>query len=98
MAETDAARLLGGRVRAGRQRTGLTQMDFALLIGMNVAHLGRIERGEGNPNLETLVRLSHALDIDVSDLVRGIRIEHFPSASAAYSVREFLRERQNRAG
>ena len=98
MAETDAARLLGARVRAGRRRTGLTQMDFALLVGMNVAHLGRIERGEGNPSLETLVRLSHALDIDVSDLVHGIRIEHFPSPPSVYSVREFLRERDKRTG
>lgn len=95
---TDAARLLGGRVRAGRQRTGLTQMDFALLVGMNVAHLGRIERGEGNPNLETLVRLAHALDLDVADLVGGIRVEHFPPLPTTYSVREFIREKQKRAG
>lgn len=95
---TDAARLLGGRVRAGRQRVGLTQMDFALLVGMNVAHLGRIERGEGNPNLETLVRLAHALDLDVGDLVAGIRIEHFPPLPNTYSVREFIREKEKRAG
>lgn len=93
---SDASRLLGGRVRAARQRTGLTQMDFALLVGMNVAHLGRIERGEGNPNLETLVRLAGALDLDVGDLVMGIRPEHFPPLQPTYSARDFIREREKR--
>lgn len=71
----EAARRTGA---GGSSAHGLTQMDFALPIGMNVAHLGRIERGEGNPDRETLVRLAHAFDLDVADLVGGIRIEHFP--------------------
>jgi transcriptional regulator with XRE-family HTH domain len=65
-------------------------MDFALYIGMNVAHLGRIERGQGNPNLETLVRLADALGVDVAELVVGIRVEHFPPLPRAEIAREYL--------
>ncbi len=87
---TEAARLLGDRVRSLRTSTGRTQMDFALYVGMNVAHLGRIERGQGNPNLETLVRLADALKVDVAELVRGIGIEHFPPLPRAEIAREYL--------
>ena len=73
-------------------------MDFALLVGMNVGSSGSDRTGEGNPNLESLVRLAHALDIDVADLVRGIRVGHFPPLSTTYSVWEFIREKEKRVG
>lgn len=92
---TEAAKLLGNRVRSLRQQSGATQMDFALYVGMNVAHLGRIERGHGNPSLETLVRLADALDVDVAELVRGIRVEHFPPLPQAEVNRDYL-ERKKR--
>lgn len=87
---TEAAKLLGDRVRALRRESGRTQMDFALYAGMNVAHLGRIERGDGNPNLETLVRLAEALGVDVAELVRGIRVEHFPPLPEVAINRDYL--------
>ena len=87
---TEAAKLLGDRVRSLRQSSGRTQMDFALYVGMNVAHLGRIERGQGNPNLETLVRLADALKVDVGDLVRGIGVEHFPPLPEVAINRDYL--------
>lgn len=89
-ATTDAGRLIGDRIRDRRRATGMSQMDFALYVGMNVAHLGRIERGQGNPNLETLVRLADALAIDVSELVAGIGIEHFPPLPQTAINRDYL--------
>jgi len=91
---TAAARLLGDRVRSLRRATGNTQMDFALYVGMNVAHLGRIERGEGNPNLETLVRLADALGVDVAELVAGIRVEHYPSNPQTEINRDYLERKR----
>jgi transcriptional regulator with XRE-family HTH domain len=92
---TEAARLLGERVRDLRRRRGTTQMDFALYIGMNVAHLGRIERGDTNPTLETIVRLADALGVDASALVKGIRAEHYPPIPGIELDREYL-ERKRR--
>lgn len=76
---------------------GVSQMEFAELAGMNVAHYGRIERGVGNPGLETLVRIAGVLGLDPSDLVRGIRLQDLPERDRpAYSVADFLRERSRR--
>lgn len=91
---TEAARLLGDRVRSLRQRTGRTQMDFALYSGINQTHLGRIERGEGNPSLETLVRLADALQVDIAELVGGIRVEHFPTRPGLELAREYVDRRR----
>lgn len=91
---TEAARLLGHRIRDLRQHRGRTQMDFAYIVGMNVAHLGRIERGETNPTLETIVRLADALGVTASDLVTGIRIEHYPAIPGLEIAREFVERRR----
>jgi transcriptional regulator with XRE-family HTH domain len=92
-----ASRLLGERVLAERQRVGITQMDVANLAGINVAHYGRIERGIGNPNLETLIRLAGVLGVDPGDLVRGMTVDQLPPSRVSYSAADYIRERQARA-
>ena len=55
--------------RAGK---GMTQEVLSGLAGIGRSHLSAIERGERKPTLETLYRLSLALDIKMSDLVRSM--------------------------
>ncbi len=96
-ASFEAARVLGERVLKERQRIGITQMDVANLAGMNVAHYGRIERGLGNPNLETLVRLAGVLGVDPADFVRGMTTAQLPPGTSRYTAAEFIKERERRA-
>jgi transcriptional regulator with XRE-family HTH domain len=96
-AASDASRMLGQRVLAERQRVGITQMDAAHLAGLNVAHYGRIERGMGNPNLETLVRLAGVLGVDPAELVRGMTVDQLPASRVSYSAADYVRERERRA-
>jgi transcriptional regulator with XRE-family HTH domain len=91
-----AARKVGVRIREERRRLGISQMDMAYLAGMNVANVGRIERGEGNPTLETLVRISAILDVGVSDLVADILSGDVSAGRRAYTAAEFLREKESR--
>jgi transcriptional regulator with XRE-family HTH domain len=93
----DAARLLGERVLAERQRVGITQMDAAHLAGINVAHYGRIERGMGNPNLETLVRLAGVLGVDPGDFLRGMTVDQLPPSRVSYGAADYVRERERRS-
>jgi transcriptional regulator with XRE-family HTH domain len=60
---------LGTRLRALRRARGLTQEQLAERAGLSYKFLGEIERGQGNPTLETLVALAGALDLDVVDLL-----------------------------
>ena len=91
-----AASLLAERVLRERQRLGITQMDAAHLAGINVAHYGRIERGLGNPNLETLVRIAAVLGIDPGDLIRGMTVDQLPPSRASYSAADYIKERERR--
>lgn len=91
-----AARKVGDRIRAERNRIGVSQMDFAHLAGMNVANIGRIERGEGNPSLETLVGLARVLDLRIADLVSEIAGTDIPSNRGRYTAVDFIRERESR--
>jgi transcriptional regulator with XRE-family HTH domain len=59
---------LGIRLRNVRLRKGLTQRELAERSGMPGTHISRIENGHRLPSLETLERLTGALQVPLSDL------------------------------
>jgi transcriptional regulator with XRE-family HTH domain len=64
---------------------------------MNVANVGRIERGEGNPTLESIVRLAAVLEVTMADLTDGIGPGDVPSGRRRFTAAEFVRERDARS-
>jgi len=58
------------RLKAARERAGLSQQVLATRAGIGMRTLARIEAGE-DVRYSTLVALATALDIDVSTLVGG---------------------------
>lgn len=95
--KSEAFRLLGERFRTERQRVGLTQMDLSNLAGMNVANYGKIERGLGNPNFETLVRLAGVLGVDPGSLLTGMKLADLPPTKSTFTAADFIRERRRRS-
>ena len=62
-----------GTVIAGfRAKKGITQEVLSGLSDIGRTHLSAIERGERKPTLETLFRISCALDIPMSAIVAEI--------------------------
>ncbi len=59
----------GEHLRALRKARGLSQAQLGELASLNDKYLGEVERGEGNPSLEVLMRLAKALDVDLAVLV-----------------------------
>lgn len=55
-----------------RQRTerGLSQRDLAKLLGMEQPQVARLERGDVNPSLETMMRVASGLGIELTIDVR----------------------------
>jgi transcriptional regulator with XRE-family HTH domain len=94
---TEASRILGQRVLQHRLAWALSQMDAAHLAGLNVAHYGRVERGEGNPSLDTLVRIAGAFGLDPAELVRGITVEQLGESKSTFTARDFVQERKARS-
>jgi transcriptional regulator with XRE-family HTH domain len=56
---------IGQRLREIRSECGLTIRDLARLSGLNVNTLSLIENGKNSPSLETLQRLSFALETPI---------------------------------
>lgn len=55
-----------------RRKRGLSQEVLSGLADIGRTHLSAIERGERKPTLETLYRISTALDIKMSEIVKMI--------------------------
>lgn len=71
MPRTPAVSLLfGRRLRALRKLRNLTQEALGERAGVSGKLVGQIERGGGNPSLETIAQLAHALGIELPELVR----------------------------
>ena len=58
----------GIRVRALREKTGLSQERFADAIGVGRTPMGRIENGRANPTLQVIVRIALGLDHSLAQL------------------------------
>jgi len=59
---------LGGKVKRRRQNLGLTQEDVADEMGIAARHYQKIEAGELNLTIRTLIRVAEALSIELKDL------------------------------
>lgn len=57
---------LGSRIRAQRNRIGLTQEALALVARVDRSYYGAVERGERNITFTVLCRLCQALKCDVA--------------------------------
>ena len=55
-----------------RKKKSISQEVLSGLADIGRTHLSAIERGERKPTLETLFRISSALDIKMSEMVKEI--------------------------
>ena len=64
--------IVGEVIAQFRKKKGLSQEVLSGLSGVGRTHLSAIERGERKPTLETLYRISCALRINMSDILKEI--------------------------
>src|SRR5580704_5024066 len=69
--------VLALRIRQLRERQRLTQEDFAQRCGISVSFASLLERGERSPSYETLVQISEALHVSLSELMREAPVEPY---------------------
>lgn len=67
---------VGSRIRAARERAGLSQDELAAVAGTNGDFLGRVERGLQNMSLLTIGRLAVALGVRPALFFKGVMPEH----------------------
>lgn len=64
-------RRLGDRVRGLRMERRLTQEQTAERVGLSVIQYGRLERGQANVSLATLVAVAMAFRVKTGELFEG---------------------------
>ncbi|MFJ8896202.1 helix-turn-helix domain-containing protein [Leifsonia sp. NPDC102414] len=94
---SNAAAILGDRIRDARITLGLPQADIAHLAGMDVANYGKLERGQSNPTLETLVQVSTVLGTDLGALTAGLSgTDMLPPSERVFTAADFIEARGRR--
>lgn len=63
------SKIVGEVICEFRKKKGVSQEVLSGLADIGRTHLSAIERGERKPTLETLYRISAALDVKMSDIV-----------------------------
>lgn len=62
-------RKFGEKLQIVRKSKGVTQEEVAAKVFMHKNYIGLIERGERNPTIRTLYKLSKALKTNASELL-----------------------------
>ncbi len=64
-------KLLGDEIRKQRKARGYTLEQLAEILDVSTTFIGQIERAKGVPSLETLVKISNALEVSADSLLFG---------------------------
>ena len=70
---SDISKIIGNRIRMIRIDKGYSMEELAEKADINTTHLGRIERGETVPKIDSIEKLVNALGITFEELFRYIQ-------------------------
>ncbi|GAA5030783.1 helix-turn-helix domain-containing protein [Microbacterium fluvii] len=76
-----AAAHIGRRVADTRRRYTLTQDQLAVRADIDSSNLRSYESGRAMMNIQTLVRLADALDVEPGYLLEGLTLDLFGAAA-----------------
>lgn len=86
--------LVGQRIRALREKRGLSLRKLAELCGLSINAISRIERGENSPTVSSLHQLASALEVPITDFFMS---EHEQSIVFVKGEDRLLTERDGMA-
>ncbi len=62
-------KIIGSRIKELRKKAKMTQEQVAELSQITAKHLGSIECGNENPTIETLLKISEALNTEILEVL-----------------------------
>ena len=65
---SEIAKIIGQRIRNYRTEKGLSQEKLAEMSGCHPTYIGQVERGEKNATLESIEKISSAMNVTLSKL------------------------------
>lgn len=71
----DIKQMIGARIKDIRTKKGITQEQLSERMEINPKYLSSIERGKENPTLNTLIKLSKSLEVDLGEIFSFVLAE-----------------------
>lgn len=68
--------LLGFRIRKEREKKGLTQLDVAMMIGIEQSTYAKIENGKITISVERLISIAKVFDVSINELIENEKKEN----------------------
>ena len=65
---------LGYAIRNARKRQGISQEKLALIAEIDRSYIGRVERGDNNVAVLTLLKIAQALGVTLRDLMKVAKL------------------------
>ena len=87
---SEISKLIGQRIRNYRTQQKLSQEKLAELSGCHPTYIGQVERGEKNATLESVEKISAALNIPLSKLFEKFGESEASQRSIPLECYEFL--------
>ena len=81
---------IGKRLRVIRTQKGISQENLALSAGLHPTYIGRLERGEKCPTIDTIYKLAKALEVPIIDLLDMPTGNRSCDTSAIYRIEAAL--------
>lgn len=73
--KVDVYHQFGARIRYLRLEKKYTIEELAFICGINNNYLSDLERGNRNPTLKIINKISNGLEIEISELLIGVKEE-----------------------
>jgi transcriptional regulator with XRE-family HTH domain len=89
---------IGRRIKAAREKKGMTQEQLAEWAELSPMHVSVIERGVKLPKLETLINIANVLDVSADVLLQDVvkNQTKLYSSEASELIRKLPRDDQRR--
>ncbi len=88
---------VGKRVKAAREKAGLTQEELAEKVNLSISHISCIERGIKPPKLDTFVSIANAIGVSSDILLQDVLTPvETPKSELALAIESLSIEDQER--
>lgn len=89
---------IGRRIKAAREKAGLTQEDLAAEADLSTTHISCIERGVKPPKLDTFVKIANVIGVSsdtlLQDVITSVRTNR--SSDISLAIASLSKEDQDR--
>lgn len=84
--------IIGKRLREMRTKKGISQENLALSADLHPTYIGRLERGEKCPTIDTIYKLAKALEVPIIDMLDVPTGNRACDTSAMYRIEAAISE------